>query len=106
MPRRGTPRTPPSCLCYPSPWCNLHRRLTAESGSLHKPEITPPRISTTSATAPNAGVEGSKADKVLDVVKEVFATVQPIPRSGVTDDIADAAVFLASDRASFVHGHD
>jgi hypothetical protein len=36
----------------------------------------------------NAGVEGSEADKALDVVKEVFATVQPIPRSGVTDDIA------------------
>ena len=53
-----------------------------------------------------AGVEGEKADKVLDVVKEMFATLQPIPRSGVTDDIANAAVFLASDRGSFIHGHD
>jgi hypothetical protein len=39
-------------LCYPSSWCNLHRRLTAESGSLHKPEVTPPSISTTFATGP------------------------------------------------------
>jgi NAD(P)-dependent dehydrogenase (short-subunit alcohol dehydrogenase family) len=53
-----------------------------------------------------AGVEGEKADKVLDVVKEMFSTLQPIPRSGITDDIANAAVFLASDRGSFIHGHD
>ncbi|HME27610.1 MAG TPA: SDR family oxidoreductase [Acetobacteraceae bacterium] len=54
----------------------------------------------------NAGVEGSKADKLLDAVKEKFATIQPIPRSDVTDDIGNAAAFLASDRASFIHGHD
>lgn len=53
-----------------------------------------------------AGVEGAKADKVADVVKEVFATLQPIRRAGVTDDIASAAVFLASDGASFVNGQD
>jgi hypothetical protein len=32
--------------------------------------------------------------------------VQPIPRAGVTDDIANAAVFLASDAASFITGQD
>jgi NAD(P)-dependent dehydrogenase (short-subunit alcohol dehydrogenase family) len=53
-----------------------------------------------------AGVEGEKADKVLGVVKEMFSTLQPIPRSGATDDVANAAVFLASDRSSFIHGHD
>jgi hypothetical protein len=32
--------------------------------------------------------------------------VQPIPRAGITDDIAHAAVFLASDAASFITGQD
>lgn len=54
----------------------------------------------------NAGLEGAKADRLADVVKEAFATVQPIPRAGMPDDIAQAAVFLASDAASFVNGQD
>lgn len=53
-----------------------------------------------------AGVEGSKADRLTDVIKAGFASAQPIPRAGVTEDIAHAAVFLASDGASFVNGHD
>jgi NAD(P)-dependent dehydrogenase (short-subunit alcohol dehydrogenase family) len=54
----------------------------------------------------NAGVEGSKADHVADAVRDVFATLQPIPRAGETEDIARAAAFLASDAASFINGHD
>ena len=54
----------------------------------------------------NAGLEGSKADQVAGVVKERFATIQPIPRAGLPDDIAQAAVFLASDGSAFVNGQD
>ena len=54
----------------------------------------------------NAGVEGSKADQILGVVKDLFATLQPIPRAGMTDDIARAAVFLASDWSGYINGHD
>jgi NAD(P)-dependent dehydrogenase (short-subunit alcohol dehydrogenase family) len=54
----------------------------------------------------NAGLEGSKADQVTGVVKERFATIQPIPRAGLPDDIAQAAVFLASDGSGFVNGQD
>ena len=54
----------------------------------------------------NAGLEGSKADQVAGVVKERFATIQPIPRAGLPDDIAEAAVFLASDGSGFVNGQD
>ena len=35
-----------------------------------------------------------------------FATVQTIPRAGLPSDIAQAAVFLASDGSSFINGQD
>ena len=53
-----------------------------------------------------AGVSGKDADRVLDVVAKKFSTVQPMPRAGSTDDVANAAVFLASDASSFVTGQD
>jgi len=54
----------------------------------------------------NAGVDGVKADRLAGMLKEAFATIQPIPRAGMPDDIAQAAVFLASDGSGFVNGHD
>ncbi len=56
--------------------------------------------------AKNAGVEGSKADRLTDVIKGAFATLQPIPRAGMPEDIAQAAVFLASDGSSFINCQD
>jgi NAD(P)-dependent dehydrogenase (short-subunit alcohol dehydrogenase family) len=53
-----------------------------------------------------AGLDGGKADRVADVVKEVLAGLQPLPRAGVTDDVAQGCLYLASDAGSFVNGHD
>ena len=52
------------------------------------------------------GLPSDKADTYADSMKTSMATLQPIPRAGMTDDIARAAVFLASDDSTFINGHD
>lgn len=52
------------------------------------------------------GVAPDKADTYAEAAKKMMAAMQPIPRAGLTDDIAKAAVFLASDDSSFINGHD
>ncbi|NJD32456.1 MAG: SDR family oxidoreductase [Gammaproteobacteria bacterium] len=53
-----------------------------------------------------AGLPPEKAEQTAEAVKGALAKMQPIPRAGLTDDVAQAAVFLASDESSFVNGHD
>ena len=52
------------------------------------------------------GLPPDKADGYAEAMKAGMAKNQPIPRAGTVDDIANAAVFLASDESSFVNGHD
>ena len=52
------------------------------------------------------GLSTDAAEKTPAVMREVYKTAQPIPRAGLPDDIAHAAVFLASDESSFINGHD
>ena len=52
------------------------------------------------------GLSTEAAEKTPAVMREVYKAAQPIPRAGLPDDIAHAAVFLASDESSFVNGHD
>ena len=52
------------------------------------------------------GVEHGKADSYAEAAAKTMAALQPIPRAGRTDDIAKAAVFLASDDSTFINGHD
>ena len=42
----------------------------------------------------------------MDKLALNLANATPTPRAGTADDIAHAAVFLASDESSFVNGHD
>lgn len=53
-----------------------------------------------------AGMADEKAEATAEPVRRALAAMQPIPRAGITDDIAYAALFLASDESSFVNGHD
>ncbi len=52
------------------------------------------------------GLSPEEAEKTAETMKGVFAANQPIPRSGLPEDIAQAAVFLASNESSFINGHD
>lgn len=52
------------------------------------------------------GLPTESAEKSAEAVKAGLAKLQPIPRAGLTDDIASAAVFLASDASSFINGHN
>jgi NAD(P)-dependent dehydrogenase (short-subunit alcohol dehydrogenase family) len=52
------------------------------------------------------GLSVEAAEKTPDIMREVTKTAQPIPRAGLPEDIAHAAVFLASDESSFINGHD
>jgi NAD(P)-dependent dehydrogenase (short-subunit alcohol dehydrogenase family) len=48
--------------------------------------------------------ERAFAQLTRDQIAEQYKTYQPLPRSGRAEDIADAAVWLASDESSFVTG--
>jgi NAD(P)-dependent dehydrogenase (short-subunit alcohol dehydrogenase family) len=52
------------------------------------------------------GLPPDKADGYAEAMKANMAKSQPIPRAGIVDDIANAAVFLASDASTFINGHD
>lgn len=52
------------------------------------------------------GLSTEAAERTPGVMREVYKSAQPIPRAGLPDDIAHAAVFLASDESSFINGHD
>lgn len=50
-------------------------------------------------------MEDFKMDSLSDKIKErIFTGVQMIPRSGNPEEIANAAVYLASDKSSFITG--
>jgi len=51
------------------------------------------------------GLTPEQADYTIDLMKARLAEGQPIKRSGLPSDIAEAALWLASDASSFVSGH-
>jgi NAD(P)-dependent dehydrogenase (short-subunit alcohol dehydrogenase family) len=55
--------------------------------------------------AKGLGLPSERYEETTRLMKGVLETLQPIRRSGVPDDIAQAALWLASDESSFVNGH-
>lgn len=51
-----------------------------------------------------AGLEDEALDRSVDAVRRSLTKFQPIPRAGEPEDLANAAVFLASDDSGFVTG--
>lgn len=51
------------------------------------------------------GLAPEPADATISLMKGVLETLQPIRRPGLPEDIAQAALWLASDESSFITGH-
>jgi NAD(P)-dependent dehydrogenase (short-subunit alcohol dehydrogenase family) len=83
------------------------RCVAAELGesNIRVNSITPGAI-VTGVFAKGVGVDPNVADRYLATVTKRFAQAQPIPRAGMPEDIARAALFLASDAGSFINGID
>lgn len=63
-----------------------------------------PGLIATSIFGASFGATREMADQMAARVAELGATVQPVPKAGVPDDIAQAALYLASDMSAFVSG--
>jgi len=55
--------------------------------------------------AKSLGLATQVADQTVAGIAEVAKHAQPIPKAGLPLDIAEAALFLASDGSKFVNGH-
>jgi NAD(P)-dependent dehydrogenase (short-subunit alcohol dehydrogenase family) len=67
--------------------------------------ISPGAIAT-GIFAKAAGLDDEAAEAMVERTRAALANVQAIPRAGLPDDIANAAVYLGSDEAGFVNGED
>ena len=67
--------------------------------------VSPGAIAT-GIVAKALGMDAGKADEAAGKLGEAFAKAQPIPRTGLPDDIAQCVAWLASDRSTFVNGID
>ena len=86
----------------------LSRNVAAELAprNVRVNTISPGGIATGIFAKSASAVDAATADRVAGAVESHFASLQALPRAGLPSDIAHATVFLASDAASFITGHD
>lgn len=86
---------------------NLTRSVALELGEHHIRVncICPGGIATPLIANGMAAMTGMSGSEALEAIKPMLAQIQPIPRSGLGEDIAAAALWLASDESTFVNGH-
>jgi NAD(P)-dependent dehydrogenase (short-subunit alcohol dehydrogenase family) len=81
------------------------RQATAELGPLGiRSNAICPGVIMTPIMASALGVPKARSDEFLKFLAKRFARVHPIGRVGFPRDIAEAAVFFASDSSSFITG--
>ena len=84
----------------------LTRSVSMELGELNiRVNCICPGIIATPIFGKSFGLEQDKAERLTELLKVGFADAQPIKRTGLPEDIAKAALWLASDDSSFVNGH-
>jgi NAD(P)-dependent dehydrogenase (short-subunit alcohol dehydrogenase family) len=64
-----------------------------------------PGLIATNIFASSLGIPSQLGETRIDAIAEAAKNSQPIPRGGRARDIAEAALYLASDGSSFVTGH-
>jgi NAD(P)-dependent dehydrogenase (short-subunit alcohol dehydrogenase family) len=86
---------------------HITRCVAAELGEtgIRVNSISPGAI-VTGIFAKGAGMPDAAADRTAEGLTALFAGMQPISRAGLPDDVAHAALYLASDASSFVNGQD
>lgn len=52
-----------------------------------------------------AGLGPDEADATVQPMRQMLAKAQPICRAGEADDVAEAALWLASEASAFINGH-
>ena len=91
---------------------------TAKAGVIHMSRVAAAQLSrqkvrvnaicpgliATSIFGATLGLPREVADQMAAQVEQHAASVQPIPKAGIPDDIAQAALYLASDASAFVSG--
>ncbi|WP_304166488.1 SDR family NAD(P)-dependent oxidoreductase [Phenylobacterium aquaticum] len=63
-----------------------------------------PGLIATSIFGATMGMPREGADQLAAMVAQNAASAQPVPKAGLPDDIAQAALYLSSDAAAFVSG--